>query len=448
LKEDKSSLEKAWGLGVMSEKEQRLKEQENKKRAIIEREEREAAEAQRLKEYESRLNVLKERARLELEFGDPLALINAAYEFNHYGDKEVARAVIFAAMLQASSTTKGLQVYLTGDKGAGKSSALKSALHLLPNVLDTSFSSKALYYKPPMEKQSVVIDDANLNEDQVTLLKRCITNFQCETKHLTVINKEVKEMSIPKRILWFGTSVLEDGDDQFKDRFMTITLKNSKMDDLEYAKFELRRRSEGRAEYETNDDVEVAREIVREIHKNEYIVEGLENIRFVYYHDRRLINIFLDLVEASAILHWMQREHTVTGNFVKVRPDERDIMAAASFQLFNFMDEEADGRMNRTEKELSDLLQRSMGNTVMRQFTEAEISTIWGKPIPSVRNVLYGRGGGPYNIIGGLMDKVKWVKVADPIDRDSKARHVVEVHQHVSRPFNTFAWIEKEEVKT
>jgi hypothetical protein len=440
-------LTDAWGLEKMSEKEQVELERELKKKAIEERDRKAEIEAEVLKRDAALQEEYRQKALIELQYGDPMHLISRAYSFNHFGDKEVVKAVVYAAMLQASSTTKGLQIYLTGEKGSGKSSALKAALHLLPNVLDTSFSSKALFYKPPLEKQSVVIDDARLNEEQVTLLKRCITNFQCNTDHLTVVNKEVKTLSIPRRILWFGTSVLEDGDDQFKDRFMTITIKNSKLDNLEYAKYELQRRSEGRAEYEENEDVGIARHIIKEIHKKEFIVEGLNNIKFAYYHDRRLLNMFLDLVEASAILHWMQREHVVdeVNNIVSVKPNHFDVENAASFQMFNFIDEEAEGRMNRTEKELSDTLQSALGLAVSRQFTESEIASLWGRTLPSVRNVLYGRGGTPLNIVGGLIDKVKWVKVTDPMDRDSKARHVIQVDRHVTNSFSLFAWIEEEE---
>ena len=48
--------------------------------------------------------------------------------------------------------------------------------------------------------------------------------------------------------------------------------------------------------------------MLRHIREREFIVT-IPRIRFAYLHDKRLINILFDFVEASAILNYMQREH-------------------------------------------------------------------------------------------------------------------------------------------
>lgn len=399
-----------------------------------------------VKAREEQEEKIKREALVVLESMDPLMEMQKGFILNHFGNHEVMRAVIFAVVLQSSATTKGLQIYINGDKGAGKSSSLKAAIHLLPqdSVIDSSFSSKALYYETIIPKSVIVIDDSNLKEDHITLLKRCITNFQTETHHKTVIQQKIVRQSLPPRLLWFGTSVLEEGDDQFKDRFMSITIKNSSVDDLDYVNWELERRGQGRLEIETNHAVQISRAIISHIREFEFIVEGIDKIKFAYIKDRRLVNIFLDLVEASAILHYKQRKHSThtSNNLVTVTPDNRDILNALSFSMFNFLDEEADARLTRTESELSDLLQEQLSHSPAKEFTESDIAGLWRKSLQSVRKILYGKGGNANNIVGGLCSKAHWVTVAQPILTDSKAHHIIFVKKHNTGLRSSFAWFD------
>lgn len=401
-----------------------------------------------IKAREDQDEKIRNEAVVVLESMDPIMEMQKGFILNHFGNHEVMRAVIFASVLQSSSTTKGLQIYINGDKGSGKSSSLKAAIHLLPQeyIIDSSFSSKALYYETIIPKSVIVIDDSNLKEDHITLLKRCITNFQTETHHKTVIQQKIVRQCLPPRLLWFGTSVLEEGDDQFKDRFMSITIKNSSVDDIDYVNWELERRGQGRLEIETNHAVLVSRAIMAHIREHEFIVEGIEKIKFAYIKDRRLINIFLDLVEASAILHYKQRTHSTHpgNNLVTVTPDNRDIQNALSFSMFNFLDEEADGRLTRTEMELSDLLQKERNKFPNGEFTEADISKILKKSIQSVRKILYGKGGNANNILGGLCSKVYWAVVTEPSYSESKAHHVIRVSSHSNGLKSNFAWFDED----
>lgn len=400
-----------------------------------------------VKAREEQEDKIKKEALVVLESMDPIMEMQKGFILNHFGNHEVMRAVIFAAVLQNSSTTKGLQIYINGEKGAGKSSSLKAAIHLLPQeyVTDSSFSSKALYYENLPAKTVLVIDDSNLKEDHITLIKRCITNFQSETHHKTVIHQKLVKLTLPPKMLWFGTSVLEEGDDQFKDRFMSITIKNSSVDDLDYVNWELERRGQGRLEIETNHAVLVSRAIMLHLIEKDFIVEGIEKIKFAYIKDRRLINIFLDLVEASAILHYKQRKHSThpSNNLITVAPDNRDIQNALSFSMFNFLDEEADGRLTRTETELSDILQKERNTVPNGEFTEADISKIWKKSIQSVRKILYGKGGNANNILGGLCSKVYWAVVTEPSYAESKAHHVIRVAPHSAGLKSNFAWFDE-----
>lgn len=390
---------------------------------------------------------LAETALNILKTGIPLMELKAGYSINHFGNDEVLKAVVFAACLQSSCTTKGLQIYVNGEKGSGKSSALRAAIHILPPtaVINSSFSSKALFYEELISKTIIVLDDSDLKEDHVTLLKRCITNFQTETHHKTVINHKLVKQKLPSRMLWLGTSVLEEGDDQFRDRFVSITIKNSKLDNDDYVKWELDRRGQGRLEVETTRDVEVARAIMQHIRDKEFIVEGIDKIRFAYTWDRRLINIFLDLVEASAILHYLQREHTEVpnSNLITVTPNQMDIQNAMSFSFFNHLDPAAEGRLTTAQIALNNMLQEALGKTELREFTESEIASMYKKSVQSIRKLLYGKDGNRNDIKAGLCSNAYWIRPAQS-ELQQKTINVVVVQKHVSDMKSDFAWFESE----
>jgi hypothetical protein len=343
-------------------------------------------------------------------------------------------------------TTKGLQIYINGEKGSGKSSSLKAAIWLLPQttVFNTSFSSKALYFEKPPEKSVIVLDDSNLKEDQINLLKRCITNFQCTTTHKTVIKMQLVTQEIEKRMLWLGTSVMEEGDDQFRDRFMALSIRNSKRDDHDYVKWELERRGQGRMEVETNDDIELCRAMIQLIRDKEFIVEGVEKIKFSYVCDRRLINIFLDLVEASAILHYKQRSHTESefNNIITVVPSQMDIQNALSFSFFDFLDESTEGRLTKAEKELDEKLQEFLGSSTTREFTEAELAKLVKKSVQAIRKLLYGKDGNHTKFDSGLCSKTFWIRPGQSESLDYKNKNIITVDKHIGSMKSDFAWFE------
>lgn len=392
--------------------------------------------------------VLEKRAMEILDTGDPILEIKQGYALNHFGDDEVYRAVVYASVLQSSVTTKGLQVYINGEKGAGKSSSLKAAIHLLPQewVVDSSFSSKALYYESLPEKSIIILDDSALNDEQVTLLKRCITNFQCETHHKTVINHQIKRMAIPPRILWLGTSVMEEGDEQFRDRFVALSIRNERIDDEEYVRWELERRGQGRKEIETNKAVELSRAILRHFREREFIVEGIEKIKFSYVNDRRLVNMFLDFVEASAILHYRQRKHTVSQGspIITVEPNMNDIHNAQSFSFFRLLDPEAEGRLSRACIALDQIIQENMKPGKHKEYSEADLAKVGNKTIQSIRKLLYGKDGNQKNITAGLCKHAKWWLPGQSTSEDRKNQYIINVYEHRTSITGDFAWFDNE----
>jgi len=86
-----------------------------------------------------------------------------------------------------------------------------------------------LYYIPLQPKTVLFLDDTVLNEEQVALIKRAMSNYQTETKHTTVIEKKGVPLQLPNRLVFLGSSVWEAGDDQLQDRFLNIGIIKKEM---------------------------------------------------------------------------------------------------------------------------------------------------------------------------------------------------------------------------
>ena len=393
-------------------------------------------------EQKARLDVLDAAAIDILTSGDPIGTFRNGFSLNHSGDDEILRAVIYAKVLQSSRTSKGLQIFINGDKGSGKSSAVKAAANLIPpdKLIEGSFSDKAFFLKLAGKTKTVVfLDDIMLSDAQVGTLKRAMTNYQQASQHNTIVDHKLEIQSIPARTLWLGSAVSETGDDQLKDRFLTLGIQNSPENDMAYINWELQRRKEGRPENAVNDDVILSRAVLQHISDREFVVAGFERVDFAYVNDRRLINICLDLCEANAILHYLQREHTERDGVITVHPTTEDLNAALMFSMFNLTDKSADGRLTKSERALDDSLQINIGtDKTFRDFSEGQIVETFGKSLTRVRTLLYGRDGSPVAIKGGLLEKCPWYSIdADPETR----RNVIRVQRHVRNDFGQFATV-------
>ena len=405
---------------------------------------------------------LKEKAISILSNGKPIEFLMNSFRLNHAGHEEIARAVIYSTVLQSSTTTRGVQPSITGSKGAGKSSAINSVVNLFPQpyVSNSSFSPKALYYNPPIEKSIIYIDDIVLNEELVSLIKRCMTNFQTETRHKTIIDKKGTELVIPKRLVFIGTSVWEVGDDQLKDRSLNVGIINEKKDDDEYYKFERARREEGRPEIVVNEDVLLCRAMLEHIKSLEFVVKMIPNIKFRYLTDRRLLNEFYDLVEASAILNYKQRNSKFDGGVITVEANQLDVEAALEFTIFRHADEKPEGRLTKAELAFDQKIQNEVlkrngltkddlqrGNKKVPTglsfyFKESEIMEIQGKSLRACRATLYGKDGSQNNIVGGLFEKCSWYSFLE----DDHGTRSIGVRYHGNEDGSTlgsaFAYVE------
>jgi len=390
------------------QEEMRREFSENKKQKAIEKRQEEIEKAQN-KPIERDPEITKKAMEI-LTNGNPLEFLMDEFHKNHSGHDELARCIFYAFCVQSSRTSKGIQPETTGAKGSGKTHTVNSALHLEPPELiyDSTFSPKSLYYAPP-KPGSTIYSDEDLDPDLVKLVKRMMSNFQRDTRHTTIIDKQVKTLVIPKRQVFLSSTVLGDGDDQFSDRTVQVGISNSKEDDEKYAEFESKRRQEGRPEFQVTENVLIAREMMRIIREHEFEVKMIE-VKFSYENDRRLINIFYDLVEASAILNFMKRGGKVIDSegITRITPTREDIEAALNFEMFRFTNEDVDTRLTKAQVSLHNTIQDYIRNKDKKTLTESEIVNLYGKSQQAVRKLLYGLDGSPNHITGGLLDRTRW----------------------------------------
>jgi hypothetical protein len=368
---------------------------------------------------------LRDNAIAVLKTGNPLNFLLDGFRYNHAGHEENARAIIYAFCAQSSATSKGIQPEVTGSKGSGKSHSIVSTLFLMPEayVWDSGFSPKFLYYKPPPQGCIIYIDE-RLSDELVNLVKKIMSNFQRETVHSTLVERKPVELVIPKRIVIMGSTVNGAGDDQYNDRTVQVGILNTPSDDEKYYEFESQRRTEGRPEFQMNDHIQICRAMMKHIREREFVVT-IPRIRFAYLHDKRLINILFDFVEASAILNYMQRKFTENHGVVTVTPNQDDLTAALNFEMFRMNNGDVEGRLTRAETALHQKIQEEIKNDE-REFNESEIAIIYGKSQNAIRKLLYGDGGKQNDIAGGLIDKTPgWYTITQSTAHDSKGVNII-----------------------
>ncbi len=397
--------------------------------------ESEALEQEKLKEI---------RAIKALSEQNPMQKFITGYSISHVGHTQILRAIIYSECLKSSCTTKGLQPAVTGMRGSGKSHAVRTATHLMPKdaVYTATLSPKALFYKNPAEKTTFYMDDAVIPEELVSLMKRKQTQFQESTIYGTVVDKKWVEVSIDRRMVFITTSVSQLGDEQLTDRALLIDIKNEKTDDEIFYKFESERRTKGLPEFPECDEVTLCRDMLSHIRNNEFrvIIPALD---FAYYHDRRLMEQCYDLMEASAILNYMNREHQKDNETIIVKATSEDLANALDFDMFRFSESKALAKMTKSERAFDQAVQVLLNGSESKHFTEKELADLIGLTVPAVRNYLYGRGNSPTTLKDqvGLCGKTTWYKIdtEKEIATDAIKNHII-VQRHTYENAS-FAWI-------
>lgn len=393
------------------------------------------------------------RAIQALQEPFPIERFYTAFRYSHVGHEQILRAIVYAEVLKSSTTTKGLQPTVTGKRGAGKSHAVRTAVHLLPKdaVYTATLSPKALFYKNPAPKTTFYLDDVVLLDEMTSFLKRKMTQFQEFTTHGIVDNKQWCEKIVSPRMVFILTSVGVAGDEQLSDRALAIDIKNEKIDDEAYYQFESTRRTTGMPEFPENPDVTLCRDMLSHIRKNEYRVV-MPDVDFSYYSDRRLIGQFYDLMEGSAILNYLNRRREIDENkTIVVWADERDLAAALDFDMFKYSDAEADDRLLKSERGFDNIVQNILSDRkwLSHDWTEKQLAEATGTNPSTLKKYLYGCGNTASSVSEGqgLCGKTKWYNVDTQKDTttESVKNFITVKHHEYSGLGKPYAWIKTQE---
>lgn len=364
----------------------------------------------------------KEEALKTLKEGDPVTFIVNTVQENHKGDKDAIEAQALAFAGQSTPNTDGIQVVMNGPSGSGKSHTNKSHLHCIPARWKrvTSVTPKAIYHMGLRPGIIILSDDTKINEELEETVKRSTTNFQEETHHATLINGELKELTIPPRTIWLFTNVDSQGSVQLLNRQLTFNTEDTPEVRKEALRKRLKEAEEGiNRNIAVTHNVLVAREIYG-IVKDQFLsvkIPYAKRIKPKDNNDMRIINKFLDMITGYAIFNFMQRERDEEGFIIA---DIKDFDNAK--RLFEAQKKGIVTKMNENERNIMMVLSTTPGG--------ADINTISDKtgiPVKNLYRIINGRSDRPDE---GLMGKIKGLraeKVTEKYDAVTKTKTIYKV---------------------
>lgn len=251
------------------------------------------------------------RAEEIMTLGKPFEFIIDVQQTMHKGDRQTAESLLVSVGCQSAVNTEGLHDKVSGFSGTGKTHCVKAVVHLLPSewVMAGDFSDKAPFYFTPKPGTVIFNDDAILSEPMQGIIKRATSNYQQGTEYRTVTDQKPLELFIPPRITWWLTSVDDDQSVQLLNRMFGVGVDESPEQDKKVADFLLDQAAEGEVAFPENEDVEVCRQIIREIKKQLFSVKipFARKIIWEDAHNRRNLSIFIDIIKSFAVLRFKQR---------------------------------------------------------------------------------------------------------------------------------------------
>lgn len=256
----------------------------------------------------------KRAADIIMQRGNVLKFLVRQAQKNHIGDEDVLKHLLASIACTNSLTSAGIQPELNGEKGHGKTDAVKAVFHLIPDKwkLAASVSAKSLYYHQGLLPGSIIFsDDVQWSEDLISTVKRSMGSFQEPQTHFTLdTNRNPLPQTMPPRLVWWLSSVESVANDQLKDRQYSLDIDEGKDHSREVSDFLRCSRAQKRVRFSVDNGIEVAREIISQIKAHEVfkvVIDCAEAADWKVKEDHRTQNKFWDLVEAFAILRYKQR---------------------------------------------------------------------------------------------------------------------------------------------
>lgn len=278
---------------------------------------------------------IKTEANRFLDEGKAIEFLMATCGKFHIGDETTIKATFGAVGSQSVINSSGIQPKVSGGSGKGKSHAIKSAFHLVPQeyIEETSLSGKALFHANVRPGTIIFSDDEDPDETIQNVIKRSTTNFQSKTKHKISVRDgndwTTKTLVIPERIIWALTSVNDTGSLEYINRQFNLGVDESTEQDNAVWGLITDKAVIGEVDLNINDDVRICREIIRDIKKHLFAVRipYAKRIIFNDKQNRRNGPQFLDFIRAFAVFNYRLRVK-IDDNTIEANED--DFKAAVS----------------------------------------------------------------------------------------------------------------------
>ncbi len=276
---------------------------------------------------------ITEKAEAIMAEGDPIQYLIFQAQRNHLGDINYQKVLLLSLAASNSLTSQGIHPGGTGEKGSGKTDAMKATFHLFPDApwkQNGSLSNLAPFYMdlPP----GTIIFSDDIDWDLVgSAYKRATGNYQEGYTHNTISSdRKPISLNIPPRMTWWLTSVESTHKDQENDRQYQISPNQSDSHKKEVANEIAKRRARKERRLDVDEGVLVARAIVGMIKDHDpfsVLIPQAENAEWKLYKDFRGQERFWDVVEAFAILRFSQREIDEDGWLIAEDQDIKDAIA-------------------------------------------------------------------------------------------------------------------------
>jgi hypothetical protein len=270
-----------------------------------------------------------EKAIEILSKSNSLEYLMSYYSIKHAGDISLGKEILLAFSNQSILNSDGIQPTVNGESGKGKTHAVTTIIRLLPDLpykKEGSLSAKGLFYMKNLPDGLIFFsDDASINNELESTLKRSMSKFQENVRHHTVINGEAATLILPKRILWLITSVNIEGSNELRNRQSSNAVDESEDQDNDVSILQL----EEAGHVKKCDDI---KELLTTCKTIMYIIKKqLFEVDIPYYKkikvskdmkkDRRNLPRFLDMIKGFCLFNFMQREINEYGQLVATIED-------------------------------------------------------------------------------------------------------------------------------
>lgn len=341
---------------------------------------------------------IRDKAKQILDEGKAIEFLVATCAKFHVGDETTIKATFGAIGSQSVINSNGIQPKVSGGSGKGKSHAIKSAFHLVPQeyILETSLSGKALFHLNAKPGTIIFSDDEEPDEIIQNVIKRSTTNFQSKTRHTISVRDgnewTTKTLIIPARMIWALTSVSDSGSVEYINRQFNLGVDESSEQDNAVWKLLAEKAEIGEVDLSINDDVLICREIIRDI-KNHLFAVRIPYAKRIIFNDkqnRRNGAQFLDFIKAFAVFNYRLRVK-IDDNTIEANED--DFKKAVS--LYSQRAPNQKLKLNDAEIAVLKIM------VINEPYTIQKLQEITKQSYQTIYRMFSGRDGR-----GGLLEKV------------------------------------------